>query len=160
MLTEVRKYQLNAKKGVSKNDSQSVSQKKVEKKIIRKKLIKKIFFKMSILSWDLICSFDNDHPNHFTWLNPPKILRQCECQGDCSECYDPVKGRAWITEHDHHLVIRPAAKTDYWCRTFYRPEYIKTNAPALVTSISSSENLTFQVDLCFKAISQFDQAVC
>ena len=114
---------------------------------------------MSNSNWDIYLTHCAGRV--FEWLNSPEFLHQCPCQNakDCTEC-DPLKGRAWVDADGQQLVIRPPSKSDFWCRTFYQPEYISTNAPSYVTSIDKDESLTFLVDISFKAISQFDQAVC
>src|SRR3989338_9882745 len=113
--------------------------------------------------WVAFCRFDaSDAPSLLfssSWINPPSILEPCRCQGteECSEC-DLPSGRAWIDDL-LQLTIRPAAKTDFWSRTYYQPEYIKANAPAFTVSVPSQDSRTFEVDLSLKAFSQFDQAV-
>lgn len=69
-------------------------------------------------------------------------------------CEPPADG--WSLTESGTLQIRPEAETDFWCRTFYTPEFMKANASALVAQIH--QEATLETSFTLNYVSQFDQA--
>ena len=86
------------------------------------------------------------------WLNNPKDWNVIDETGEL----EGSKGDFTITSDS--LILQPPAFKDYWCRTYYTPLLIKSDASALVTTIPSDKECTISIDFEFIACAQFDQA--
>eukprot|EP00536_Pseudo-nitzschia_multiseries_P001305 jgi/Psemu1/322016/estExt_fgenesh1_pg.C_160022 len=56
------------------------------------------------------------------------------------------------------LEIRPTPNKDYWCRTFYDPLLIKTDAETLLARVPAGDEATLATSFTLRPRSQFDQA--
>jgi regulation of enolase protein 1 (concanavalin A-like superfamily) len=88
----------------------------------------------------------------FRWLNNPKEWNVEDETGEL----EGSKGDFLISSD--RLIITPPAFKDFWCRTYYSPLLIKSDASALTCSIPAHEECTFAIDFEFNACAQFDQA--
>uniref|UniRef100_A0A0G4GGY6 HD domain-containing protein n=1 Tax=Chromera velia CCMP2878 TaxID=1169474 RepID=A0A0G4GGY6_9ALVE len=99
------------------------------------------------------------------WLKPsaqtPSAEWKVDPQGDGmrSSCLSWLQDRipAFHLFSETGLTIEAPPESDFWCNTFYDPLLLKTNAPALVTSVPVSQTFTLEVDFSLIPKRQFDQ---
>lgn len=87
----------------------------------------------------------------FRWLNDPKGWNVTDETGET----EGSKGDYFVTSD--RLVLTPPAYKDFWCRTYYSPLLIKSDASALTCTIPAQQECTFSIDFEFIACEQFDQ---
>lgn len=91
----------------------------------------------------------------FRWLNHP-----CEWE----DCTDPTSGNVEggggkvgeITERK--MVFKPAAKKDFWSKTFYSPLLVKSDGAGYVYPVPHDYEWTMEVEMLYTPSAQFDQA--
>lgn len=61
--------------------------------------------------------------------------------------------------HDCHVLeLYPAAKKDFWRKTYYRPVLVKDDGAVLYANLSTDQVYTVTTSFTLMAVSQFDQA--
>jgi regulation of enolase protein 1 (concanavalin A-like superfamily) len=86
------------------------------------------------------------------WLNGP-VAVGASPTGDLG-----ADGSFTIEGDGAQLTMRAPAKKDFWSKTFYTPLLIKSDASALLCSVSDEQEVTVKIDFTFNPVSQFDQA--
>ena len=77
------------------------------------------------------------------WFNEPGKFDVAEGSGPEVE----GTGGGWELSGDSKdlLVLRPDTKKDFWKRTYYNPQISKHDAPCLMKSVPSKEEMTMEV---------------
>lgn len=86
------------------------------------------------------------------WLHHPSSWNVVDVSGEA----EGAGGSADV--FDETLVLRPPSKKDFWSKTFYSPELIKSDASGLLATVPITDEATIGITFQFTPVSQFDQA--